>query len=311
MELKNYSKTKSQFLILLGLSFILASCSSTRDFNSKNAITDIGQESDYQNYFNDKVNEYETSNYYDNLYFTDLITNRANYFSGRSLFGQYQYTGRGNRFNNVTINNIGINIYSDFAINNLGRTNWAWTSNHLESWGWINKGWNTPWNQNNWRSVSNSWNGPIWNYWGWDGDPENSLCGGDNSWSRGLRFPEFIKKRHSVYQQFASNSKIVSNQYSALMRATVIKTKKTSIRYASLTKRTNSDSPRSRPKSKTVRTSNTSLSSNQHISSNSSSTRSKSRSNSKSTVRKSSNNSSITRSSSSSSNTLSRKSTKN
>ncbi|WCO02433.1 hypothetical protein [Psychroserpens ponticola] len=291
MELKNYLKTKPQFFIVLGLSLILASCSSTRDFNSNYVITDNELGNDYKNYFNDKAKDYETSFNYDELYFTDLNTYTAKYFSRTTLFGQYQYTGRGNRFNNVTIDNIGLNIYSDFAINNLGRTNWSWTSKQLQSWGWINKGWNTPWNQKNWRSVSNSWNGPIWNYWGWDGEPENSLYDyrGENSWRNTMIFLNPIrKKRHSAYQQ------VVLNRI------------KTSPKYASITKRATSDLPRSRPRSKAVKTSNLSLLSKSYISSNNSSTQSNSRSNSTSTVKRSS-----TNSSSSGSNSLVRKSTKN
>jgi hypothetical protein len=163
MELKNYLEKKPRFFIVLGLSLMLSSCSTSRGFNSNNDITADLQKTNYQDFFDEKVKDYETSLNYDDLYFTDLNTYRSNYFMGRSLFGNYVYTGFGNRFNNVTIDNYGINIYSPLLGLNIARTNWAWTSNQLESWGWINKGWNTPWNQQGWRSVSNSWNGPIWN----------------------------------------------------------------------------------------------------------------------------------------------------
>lgn len=287
MELKNYLKRKPQFFIVLGLSLILSSCSTSRDFNSNNDITDAAQKTNYQDYFDEKVKDYETSLNYDDLYFTDLNTYRSNYFTGRSLFGNYQYTGFGNRFNNVTIDNYGINIYSPLSELNIARTNWAWTSNQLESWGWMNKGWNTPWNQNGWRSISNSWNGPIWNYWGWDGDSRTFSIIAQNQlqtrYSLDKRFAERLGKRQSVYLAFNNRS---SNN-----------TKNNTIRYASLTKRTSSDKPRSRPRTKTVIRNSTSTLSNSYVSTNNSTIQSDSRSNTRSTIRRSNNSNSTTNSS--------------
>ncbi|MBR9847695.1 MAG: hypothetical protein GYB35_17095, partial [Algicola sp.] len=78
MELKNYLKRKPQFFIVLGLSLILSSCSTSRDFNSNNDIKDVVQKTDYQNYFDKKVKDFETTLNYDDLYFTDLDTYRSN-----------------------------------------------------------------------------------------------------------------------------------------------------------------------------------------------------------------------------------------
>ncbi|WP_040254211.1 hypothetical protein [Psychroserpens mesophilus] len=283
MELKNYLKRKPEFFIVISLSLMLSSCSTSKDFNSNNAPTVAAQKTDYRDYFDEKVKDYETSIHDDNLYFTDLNTYRSNYFTGKSLFGNYQYIGIGNRFNNVTIDNYGINIYSPLSRLSIARSNWAWTSNQLESWGWINKGWNTPWHQNGWRSISNSWNGPIWNYWGWDGEPENSLINGNNSWARGLHFNKTLGKRQSVYNYIAFNNRPSTNNHA---KTSVItnNTKINAIRYASLTKRTTSEKPRSRPR--TVIKTNTSIRSNSYVSSNNSTTKSDSKNNSRSTIRR-------------------------
>jgi hypothetical protein len=83
MEFKNYLKTKPQFFIVPSLSMILSSCSSTKDFTSNNSLTNSSQNNAFQTYFDDKAMAYKTSHTYNDLYFNDLTTYRANYFSGK------------------------------------------------------------------------------------------------------------------------------------------------------------------------------------------------------------------------------------
>ena len=118
-------------------------------------------------------------------------------------------------FNNITIDNYGVNIYTNFDLNDLGRMNWAWTSTQLESWGWVNKGWYTSWNQKGWRSNSNSWNGPIWNYWGYTLDSRTFLIIEQNRlqhrYALEKRTNERFGNRHSVYQN-NTNNKVLRRQ---------------------------------------------------------------------------------------------------
>lgn len=159
----------------------------------------------------------EEQNYhinFEDLYFTDYNTYRSNYLTGRVLFGQYESIGIGNRFNNITINNYGVNIYTNIRPLELGRINWVFTTNQLKSWGWINKGWNTPWNQSGWRSISNSWNGPVWNYWGYTASIrelriiEVNQIYARNSYERSKRNQG---NRLSVYQRSSYNSQKKNN----------------------------------------------------------------------------------------------------
>ena len=193
MQLKKLLKSNLHIWSIIGLTLGLTSCGSYQyvgyvndgvyddSFNdnveyveqSNTGVTSYEDDSSlyYQNYFKDKVDQYEVVANEEDIIFTDVDSYSSNYTdedkNNQSSYNSYGGWGENN--NQVTIN------YIDNGWNNWGwggfydpfwNSRWGWNNWGWNNWGWNNWGWNN-WGWNNW-NYGWGWNNWGWNNWGWN-----------------------------------------------------------------------------------------------------------------------------------------------
>ena len=183
MQLNNNLKTKTQFIVLLGIALSVISCGSYEyaGYQNDSIYEDsrqrvvISQESPtsnnsqyYENYFKEKTEEYALYAEEDDAIFTDIESYEGDYIEENNATDGQNYAGWGGNNSDVTINVYGGHSFNSIWWNNPYYTSWGCNNgygygnvwgygfNNFYNWNrplWLDYGWGWGW----------GWNRPYWN----------------------------------------------------------------------------------------------------------------------------------------------------